>query len=189
MYYFEEKSEWLKNLEEDLHESLSGDRVYDSLEDLLTNGRKKRDKLPTNLKTTSWIAVLKRGYMLQKEDEDGRRSLLIPLEIGEDYERYVECSLTDCIVDGVKILVDTAGVYDDVLALEGGLEILCIRGEVVRENIEKDEEPSKEEKFLGDAAFVFNAWNYPGRAPGYHRKMQNKLRKEWPVLAAALDRL
>lgn len=36
---------------------------------------------------------------------------------------------------------------------------------------------------------VKDAWNNPGRVPGYHRKMQNKLRKEWPVLAAALDRL
>lgn len=36
---------------------------------------------------------------------------------------------------------------------------------------------------------VSSAWNDPGPAPGYHRKMQAKLRKEWPVLAAALDRL
>lgn len=36
---------------------------------------------------------------------------------------------------------------------------------------------------------VKDAWNVPGRAPGYHSMMQAKLRQDWPVLAAALDRL
>lgn len=31
------------------------------------------------------------------------------------------------------------------------------------------------------------AWNNPGPVPSYHHKMQEKLRKEWPALANALD--
>ena len=34
---------------------------------------------------------------------------------------------------------------------------------------------------------VVKAWTDPGPMPGYHRYMQAKLRKEWPVLAEALD--
>ena len=33
---------------------------------------------------------------------------------------------------------------------------------------------------------VVNAWTDPGPMPGYHRHMQAKLRKEWPVLGEAL---
>lgn len=227
-FFEEEKSEWLKNLEEELHEDLKdletfeGDRVYDSLKDLLTNGREKRDKSPTNLKNSDWLSGLKRGYMLEKENEYGIRNLLIPLEIFEDYTLHLKHCLRECIVDGVEISVDETVQYDDHLALKDGLEMLCIRGEVIRENIEKEEvggelealsfnewleADSKEsdydkrlikeietgwleiQKTEADLIKVRSAWNDPGRAPGYHRKMQNKLRKEWPVLAAALDKL
>ena len=33
---------------------------------------------------------------------------------------------------------------------------------------------------------VVKAWTDPGPMPGYHRHMQAKLRKEWPVLGEAL---
>ena len=33
---------------------------------------------------------------------------------------------------------------------------------------------------------VVKAWTDPGPVPGYHRYMQAKLRKEWPVLSEAL---
>lgn len=36
---------------------------------------------------------------------------------------------------------------------------------------------------------VLKAWTDPGSHPDYHRGMQRKLRKEWPVLAQALDQL
>lgn len=36
---------------------------------------------------------------------------------------------------------------------------------------------------------VINAWRIPGRNHKYHHEMQDKLRKKWPVLAKALDRL
>lgn len=36
---------------------------------------------------------------------------------------------------------------------------------------------------------IWDAWNIPGPAPDYHRDMQAKLRREWPVLADALDNL
>ena len=34
---------------------------------------------------------------------------------------------------------------------------------------------------------VVKAWADPGPMPGYHRHMQAKLRKQWPVLGEALD--
>ena len=34
---------------------------------------------------------------------------------------------------------------------------------------------------------VVKAWTDPGPMPGYHRHMQAKLRKQWPVLGEALD--
>lgn len=34
---------------------------------------------------------------------------------------------------------------------------------------------------------VVKAWTDPGPVPVYHRYMQAKLRKEWPVLGEALD--
>lgn len=34
---------------------------------------------------------------------------------------------------------------------------------------------------------VLDAWTDPGPMPRYHREMQAKLRREWPVLARALD--
>lgn len=42
------------------------------------------------------------------------------------------------------------------------------------------------EKSMND---VLRAWTVPGRSLSYHQKMQRKLRREWPVLAQALDRL
>lgn len=36
---------------------------------------------------------------------------------------------------------------------------------------------------------VTEAWNNPGRKPEYHRMMQRRLLKEWPVLFYALNRL
>lgn len=33
---------------------------------------------------------------------------------------------------------------------------------------------------------VVKAWADPGPMPGYHRHMQAKLRKQWPVLGEAL---
>ena len=36
---------------------------------------------------------------------------------------------------------------------------------------------------------VIDAWNNPGRRPDIHAKFQAKLRREWPVLAQALDAL
>lgn len=36
---------------------------------------------------------------------------------------------------------------------------------------------------------VVQAWVNQGPVPGYHRHMQSKLRKEWPVLAKALEAL
>lgn len=36
---------------------------------------------------------------------------------------------------------------------------------------------------------VLEAWIDSGINPAYHRAMQMKLRKEWPVLAQALDHL
>lgn len=36
---------------------------------------------------------------------------------------------------------------------------------------------------------VLDAWTVEGRAPDYHRGMQSRLHREWPVLAIALDRL
>jgi hypothetical protein len=34
---------------------------------------------------------------------------------------------------------------------------------------------------------VIEAWTVPGKSPDYHSWMQRKLRREWPVLGAALD--
>ena len=39
------------------------------------------------------------------------------------------------------------------------------------------------------ARAVKDAWTVPGRSPGVHRAWQERLRREWPVLARALDRL
>ncbi len=36
---------------------------------------------------------------------------------------------------------------------------------------------------------VNRAWNDPGRMPGVHREAQHRLRRDWPTLANALDRL
>jgi len=36
---------------------------------------------------------------------------------------------------------------------------------------------------------VISAWTVPGRVPAYHKAWQDRLRKEWPVLANALDAL
>lgn len=36
---------------------------------------------------------------------------------------------------------------------------------------------------------VVRAWTIPGRSPIHHAATQNRLRREWPVLARALDRL
>lgn len=36
-------------------------------------------------------------------------------------------------------------------------------------------------------ASILNAWTVPGPQPEYHRAMQERLRREWPVLANALD--
>jgi hypothetical protein len=36
---------------------------------------------------------------------------------------------------------------------------------------------------------VINAWINTGTHPDYHRAMKNKLRKEWSILADALDQL
>lgn len=36
---------------------------------------------------------------------------------------------------------------------------------------------------------VIDAWNDPGRRPDIHAKFQAKLRREWPVLAQALEAL
>lgn len=35
---------------------------------------------------------------------------------------------------------------------------------------------------------VIKAWTDPGPVPAYHYAMQDKLRREWPALAGALDR-
>jgi len=39
------------------------------------------------------------------------------------------------------------------------------------------------------ARAVLAAWANPGANSAYHRKMQAELRRAWPVLAGALDRL
>lgn len=36
---------------------------------------------------------------------------------------------------------------------------------------------------------VARAWNDPGPHPVYHREWQNRLRVEWPTLAAAVEKL
>jgi len=36
---------------------------------------------------------------------------------------------------------------------------------------------------------IRRAWREPGRYPRWHRMWQRRLRDEWPVLAAALDKL
>lgn len=36
---------------------------------------------------------------------------------------------------------------------------------------------------------VYRAWNGEGRNSQFHREMKDRLRVEWPVLAAALDNL
>ena len=40
-----------------------------------------------------------------------------------------------------------------------------------------------------DVQAVVAAWTNPGINPPYHRRAQAKLRREWPTLARALDRL
>lgn len=42
---------------------------------------------------------------------------------------------------------------------------------------------------MTDPVTPYQAWNDPGRAPGWHRMMQAKLTREWPVLAKALAAL
>jgi hypothetical protein len=44
---------------------------------------------------------------------------------------------------------------------------------------------------LGQSAVaqVVDAWTIAGPAPSFHTRMQSKLRHEWPVLAAAIERL
>lgn len=39
------------------------------------------------------------------------------------------------------------------------------------------------------AAEVAAAWNDAGPVPAYHRIAQERLRREWPVLAAAVEKL
>lgn len=34
---------------------------------------------------------------------------------------------------------------------------------------------------------ILDAWTKPGTHPVFHLKWQDRLRKEWPVLAQALD--
>lgn len=36
---------------------------------------------------------------------------------------------------------------------------------------------------------VYKEWNNPGINPGYHTYLQDKIRKEWPSLAQALDEM
>lgn len=36
---------------------------------------------------------------------------------------------------------------------------------------------------------VIDAWTVPGPVPNYHYYMQEKLRREWPILTKALDAL
>lgn len=36
---------------------------------------------------------------------------------------------------------------------------------------------------------VVRAWLYPGVNPGYHQRKMDELRRDWPVLARALDEL
>lgn len=115
MYQFEEKSEWLKNLEEELIEDLEG---------------------------------------IDEEEVDKN-------------------SLLESLKDMVRIPLD----LDSAIRVKTAEGVRDLGAELAEElKIIKLEE-------------VKDAWNVPGRAPGYHQKMQNKLRKEWPVLAAALDRL
>jgi len=49
--------------------------------------------------------------------------------------------------------------------------------------------PEPIDPLTGALIKIFKAWTDPGRVPDYHRGMQRKLRKEWPVLAQALDNL
>ena len=41
----------------------------------------------------------------------------------------------------------------------------------------------------GQLRRIRRAWTVPGRVPGYHEAWKQRLRKEWPLLAAALDEL
>ena len=34
---------------------------------------------------------------------------------------------------------------------------------------------------------VYDAWNDPGVNPNFHRAMQERVRRQWPALARALD--
>lgn len=36
---------------------------------------------------------------------------------------------------------------------------------------------------------VYDAWRDPGPYPEYHKEFQDRLRREWPTLAKALDRM
>lgn len=49
--------------------------------------------------------------------------------------------------------------------------------------------PEKAAARAAAADDVLAAWANPGINPPYHRRAQAKLRKEWPTLARALDRL
>ncbi|WGH21412.1 hypothetical protein SEA_EMOTION_63 [Arthrobacter phage Emotion] len=42
-------------------------------------------------------------------------------------------------------------------------------------------------RFHTSAFRVLSAWAVPGPVPRYHRRAQERLRKEWPTLAHALD--
>lgn len=39
------------------------------------------------------------------------------------------------------------------------------------------------------AAEVVSAWRRPGVAPGYHFRQMERLRREWPTLARAVEQL
>ena len=49
--------------------------------------------------------------------------------------------------------------------------------------------PVSDAPYHGAMLRVFNAWNDQGINPTYHERMRNQLRREWPVLAKALDAL
>lgn len=38
-----------------------------------------------------------------------------------------------------------------------------------------------------DLERIVQAWHVPGPVPGYHRAWQERLRRDWPALANALD--
>lgn len=66
----------------------------------------------------------------------------------------------------------------------------------LRQSAEKDLYIHKNQRGLMEQAAgelerhapIIGAWVDEGPAPGYHREMQEKIRREWPTLADALDR-